>query len=100
MFPRVRSPAGCSARQSGDTISAITMDRDLYSSKAKGGSRRSSMRRATSLPGETCPFSASNGGCESSGAATHTGLDTTSLAIELLCDPEPFQLSVCGNGVL
>jgi len=28
----------------------------------------------------------------------HTGLDTTSLAIELLCDPAPAQLTVCGNG--
>ena len=28
----------------------------------------------------------------------HTGLDTTSLAIELVCDPAPVQLTVCGNG--
>jgi hypothetical protein len=50
------------------------------------------------LAGETCSFNASSGGCEVSGEAVHTGLNTTSLAIELVCDPAPVQLTVCANG--
>lgn len=52
----------------------------------------------TALPGEVCPFTGGAGGCEISGAATHNGLTTTSLAIELLCEPQPFHLSTCANG--
>jgi hypothetical protein len=82
---------------SGDTISAITMDRDLYE-QSEGWDPQVINAQGSPLPGETCPFSASSGGCEISGISTQTGLDTTSVAIELLCDPEPFQLSACANG--
>ena len=81
----------------GDTISAISMDRDLYE-QGEGWIPEIVDAKGSVLPGETCSFNASNGGCEVSGPSTHTGLDTTSISIELLCDPEPFQLSACGNG--
>jgi hypothetical protein len=81
----------------GDWISAITMDRDLYE-QGEGWEPQIVEADGNPLPGETCPFNASNGGCEASGVATHTGLDTKSVAIELLCDPEPAQLTACGNG--
>jgi hypothetical protein len=81
----------------GDTISAISMDRDLYE-QTEGWIPEIVDADGGVLPGETCSFDAMNGGCEVSGPATHTGLSTTSLAIELLCAPEPFELSACANG--
>jgi hypothetical protein len=97
-------PAGATAGwrfipPAGDTISAISIDRDLYE-QTEGWVPQIVEADGHPLLGETCPFNVSNIGCEASGAATHTGLDTTSLAIELLCDPEPLQPSVCDNGVL
>jgi hypothetical protein len=80
-----------------DTISAITMDRDLYE-QSEGWIPQVVDANGNPLPGESCPFNAGNGGCEASGIATNTGFDTASLAIELLCDPEPFQLTACANG--
>jgi hypothetical protein len=95
-------PAGATAgwqfaAPSGDTISAISMDRDLYE-QGEGWVPQIVEAEGNVLPGETCAFSASNGGCEVFGEATHTGLDTTSLAIELICDPKPFELTACGSG--
>jgi hypothetical protein len=81
----------------GDEISAISMDRDLYE-QGEGWIPQIVDAEGSVLPGETCSFNAMTGGCEVSGPATNAGLDTTSLAIELLCDPEPFQLSACANG--
>jgi hypothetical protein len=81
----------------GDTIGGITINRDLYE-QGEGWVPEIVDAEGNLLPGETCSFKASNGGCESSGTTYHAGLDISSLAIELLCDPEPFQLSVCGNG--
>jgi hypothetical protein len=81
----------------GDTISAISMDRDLYE-QGEGWVPQVVDANGTPLPNETCPFNAGNGGCEASGSVTRTGLDTRSLAIEMLCDPAPFQLTACGNG--
>lgn len=83
----------------GDEISAIGMDRDLYE-QGEGWVPQVIDAAGSQLPGETCAFSTSGSlpGCEVSGSSEHTGLDTTSLAIELLCAPEPFQLTVCGNG--
>ncbi len=52
----------------------------------------------TPLPGETCPFNGNNGGCEISGEAIHTGLDTASLAIEVLCSPASEELTACPGG--
>ena len=89
--------AGSITAPAGDTISAISMDRDLYE-QGEGWLPQIVDAEGSRFPGETCPFDADNGGCEVSGAATHTGLDTTSLAIELLCDPEPFQLTRLANG--
>ncbi|MGH2904990.1 MAG: hypothetical protein ACRDK7_15610, partial [Solirubrobacteraceae bacterium] len=82
-----------------DEISAISMDRDLYE-QGEGWVPEVIDAEGSQLPGETCTFSTSGSlpGCEVSGFSEHTGLDTTRLAIELLCDPEPFQLTVCGNG--
>jgi hypothetical protein len=95
-------PAGAMAgwqftAPSGDTISAINMDRDLYE-QGEGWVPQIVEAEGNVLPDETCSFSASNGGCEVSGEATYTGLDTTSLAIELVCDPKPFELTACGSG--
>lgn len=81
----------------GATISAITMDRDLYE-QSEGWDPQVVNAEGVTLPGETCPFNAGAGGCELSGISTQTGLDTLSVAIELLCNPEPAQLSACANG--
>jgi hypothetical protein len=72
------------------------MNRDLFDN---GPAWQPQIVEATGapLPGEMCPFNGNNGGCELSGEAMHTGLDTTSLAIELVCEPES-PLTVCGNG--
>ena len=78
----------------GDTISAINIDRDLYR-QAEGWLPQIVEADGSSLPGEAC---ISNGGCEVSGEAMHTGLDTTSLAIELVCEPKPVDVTACGNG--
>ena len=95
-------PAGATAgwrftAPAGDEISAITMDRDLYE-EGGGWVPRVVDADGNRLAGETCPFN--GGGCEKSGETLHTGLDTPSLAIELLCEPEPFQPSTCANGSL
>jgi hypothetical protein len=87
---RITAPAG-------DEISAIGMDRDLYE-QGEGWVPQVIDAEGAVLPGEICSFDAMTGGCEASGPVMHTGLDTTSLAIELLCDPEPFGLSACSNG--
>jgi hypothetical protein len=97
-------PAGAfagweTAAPAGDEISAISLDRDLYE-QGEGWVPEIIDAEGNVLPGETCTFSVSGSlpGCEVSGFAENTGLDTTRLAIELLCEPEPFQLTVCGNG--
>jgi hypothetical protein len=82
---------------SGDTISAISIDRDLYE-QSEGWVPQIVDAEGNLLPGETCSSNAGNGGCEISGEAMHTGLDTVSLAIELVCDPAPVQLTACANG--
>lgn len=81
----------------GDTISTISMDRDLYD-QSEGWAPQIVDADGVPLPNETCPSNAGNGGCEASGGVLHTGLDTSSLAIELLCHPEPVQLTTCANG--
>ena len=81
----------------GDTISAISMSRDLFDD-GPGWLPQIIDAAGTPLPGETCPYNGDNGGCEISGAATHTGLDTTSLTIEVLCSPASEELTVCGGG--
>lgn len=79
---------------SGDTISAIGMDRDLFEN-SEGWLPQIVDDTGTALPGESCPY---NGGrCELSGAASDTGLDTTSLSIEVLCAPTP-PFAACGGG--
>jgi len=95
-------PAGATAgwrftAPAGDEISAISLDRDLYE-QSEGWVPQIVDAEGNLLPGETCSSNAGNGGCEVSGEAIHTGLDTTSLAIELVCDPAPAQLTVCANG--
>ncbi len=81
----------------GDTITAISMNRDLFDD-GPGWLPQIIDAAGTPLPGESCPFNGSNGGCEISGAATHTGLHTTSLTIEVLCSPASEELTVCGGG--
>ena len=95
-------PAGATAgwrftAPAGDEISAVSMDRDLYD-QTDGWVPQIVEANGNPLPGETCPFNGNNGGCEVSGEAMHAGLDTTSLTIELLCEPAPAQLTACGNG--
>jgi hypothetical protein len=95
-------PAGAAAgwrftAPAGDTISAIGIDRDLYE-QTDGWVPMIVDADGIGLPGETCPYNGNNGGCEVSGEALHAGLDTTSVAIELVCDPEPAQLTACANG--
>jgi len=79
---------------SGDTISAISMNRDLFEN-SEGWLPQIVDNTGTPLPEETCPYNRSR--CELSGAANHTGLDATSLTIEVLCDPTP-PFGACGNG--
>ena len=95
-------PAGATAgwqfaAPSGDTISAISMDRDLYE-QGEGWVPQIVDAEGNLLPGETCSSNPANGGCEVSGEAMQTGLDTTNVAIELVCDPKPVELTACGNG--
>jgi hypothetical protein len=85
------------AAPAGDEISAISIDRDLYE-QTEGWMPQVVEADGSPLPDETCPFNVNNRGCEVSGEAVGTGLDTTSLAIEMVCDPEPFELSACDNG--
>jgi hypothetical protein len=92
-------PAGATAgwqftAPAGDTIIAISIDRDLYR-QAEGWLPQIVEADGNPLPGEAC---SSNGDCEVSGEATHTGLDTTSVAIELVCEPAPVHVTACGNG--
>jgi hypothetical protein len=93
-------PAGATAgwrftAPAGDEISAIRIDRDLYR-QAEGWVLQIVEADGSPLPGETC---SSNGDCEVSGEITYPVLDTTSLAIELLCEPAPVHTTTCGNGV-
>jgi hypothetical protein len=81
----------------GDTISAISMNRDLFDD-GPGWLPQVIDAGGTPLPGETCPYNGNNGGCEISGIATYTGLNTTSLTIEVLCSPASEELTVCGGG--
>jgi hypothetical protein len=92
-------PAGATAgwrftAPTGDEISAISVDRDLYR-QAEGWVPQIVEADGSPLPGETC---SSNGDCEVSGEITHPVLDTTSLAIELICEPAPVQLTDCASG--
>jgi hypothetical protein len=99
--PSAQTPQGAVAgwtfsAPSGDTISAISMNRDLFED-GEGWLPQIVDNTGTPLPEpeETCPYNGS--GCELSGAASHTGLDATSLTIEVLCDPTP-PFGACGNG--
>jgi hypothetical protein len=80
-----------------DTITAISMDRDLFND-GPGWLPQVVDASGASLPGDACPYNGSNGGCETSGAASHTDLDTTSLRIEVLCSPASEGLVACGGG--
>ena len=80
-----------------DEITAISMDRDLFND-GPGWLPQIVDASGTPLPGDACPYNGSNGGCEISGAASHTGLDTTSLTIEVLCSPASEGLTACGGG--
>src|ERR1035441_6446967 len=79
---------------SGDTISAISMNRDLFEN-SEGWLPQIVDNTGTPLPEETCPYNGSR--CELSGVTTHTGLDATSLTIEVLCDPAP-PFGACPGG--
>jgi hypothetical protein len=92
-------PAGATAgwrfiAPAGDTVSTISVNRDLYR-QADGWVPQIVEADGNPLPGETC---SSGGDCDVSGEANHTSLDTTSLAIELVCEPAPVDLTVCANG--
>jgi hypothetical protein len=80
-----------------DMITAISMDRDLFND-GPGWLPQVIDDTGAPLPGEVCPYSNHNGGCETSGAVSHTGLDTTSLTIEVLCSPASEGLTECGGG--
>jgi hypothetical protein len=82
------------AAPAGDVISGASVNRDLYR-QAEGWAPQIVEADGNPLAGESC---SSNGDCEIAGEATDSGLDTTSLAIELVCDPEPVQLTACANG--
>ncbi len=80
-----------------DTITAISMDRDLFND-GPGWLPQIIDDTGAPLPGEACVYNGNNGGCESSGPVTHSGLGTTSLAIEVLCSPASAGLTECGGG--
>jgi hypothetical protein len=93
-------PAGAAAgwtftAPSGDTITAVSMWRDLYAG-AEGWVPEIVDAQGEVLKGETCKFEHS--GCEVDGSSTHTELNTTALTIELLCEPHPDGLEACVNG--
>lgn len=79
---------------SGDTISAISMNRDLFEN-SEGWLPQIVNNTGVALPGESCPYTGTR--CELSGAANQAGLDATSLSIEVLCAPTP-PLAACGGG--
>jgi hypothetical protein len=81
----------------GDAITAISMNRDLFDD-GPGWLPQIVDAAGGPLPGDACPYDGNNGGCETSGAVTHTGLDTTSLTIEVLCSPASEGLTSCGGG--
>ncbi len=81
----------------GTTITAATWDRDLFE-QSDGWTPEVFDGAGNVLPGETCQFVAENGGCEVDGTATHTGLDTDALTIEVVCTPEVDDSQTCGNG--
>ena len=83
-----------SSAPAGDKISSINMNRDLFEN-SEGWLPQIVDNTGTPLPGETCPYNGSR--CELSGALTHTGLDATSLTIEVLCAPSP-PFVVCPGG--
>jgi hypothetical protein len=81
----------------GTTITAATWDRDLFE-QSDGWTPEVLDGSGNVLPGETCQFVAEDGGCEVAGTATHTGLDTDALTIEVVCTPEVDDSQTCGNG--
>jgi len=82
----------------GGAITAISIERDLFND-GPGWLPQIVDDTGAPLPGEVCPYNNQNGGCETSGLTTHTGLDTTSLSIEVLCSPASEGLTECGGGM-
>jgi hypothetical protein len=96
-------PAGDSAGwrfavPAGDTVSAVSFDRDLYFVLALGWMTEVVDASGSPLPGELCAFEFGQSGCELAGVTTHSGLDTSSLAIQLVCDPAPAAQTSCSGG--
>jgi hypothetical protein len=82
----------------GDTIGAITADRDLFLVVAPGWVADIVDASGAPLPDEVCSYDPAQIGCEIDGDATHTGLDTSSLAIQIVCNPTPFDITRCSGG--
>ena len=80
-----------------DKVTGISMNRDLFND-GPGWLPQIVEATGVPLPGDACPFNGNNGGCETSGAVTHTDLDTTSVTIEVVCSPASEGLTVCGDG--
>jgi hypothetical protein len=84
---------------SGDAISAISMDRDLYFGSGAGWAPEVVDGSGTPLAGELCVFSMASSSCEIDGSVVHGGLNTPALAIQLACDSAPFGQGACTTGL-
>ncbi|HEY5198199.1 MAG TPA: hypothetical protein VIJ51_14350 [Solirubrobacteraceae bacterium] len=82
----------------GDAVSGIILDRDLFFTLAPGWLAEVVDATGTPLPGEACVFDFDQSGCEVQGTTSHAALDTTSLAIQVVCDPAPAAQTSCSGG--
>jgi hypothetical protein len=82
----------------GDAISGIVMDRDLYFGLGSGWFPEVVDASGTPLSGELCSFVMGQTGCEMDGSTTHSDLNTSALAIQLVCDAAPFGQTTCLSG--
>ncbi|MEA2369927.1 MAG: hypothetical protein QOH12_321 [Solirubrobacteraceae bacterium] len=82
----------------GDVISAVTLDRDLYLALAPGWVTEIIDSSGAPLASELCAYSPASSGCELQGSATHLDLNISSLAIQILCEPALAAQAACSGG--
>jgi hypothetical protein len=84
---------------SGDVVNAVTLDRDLFLVLAPGWTAEVVDSNGSPLPGELCESDESQARCEIQGVTTHPGLNTTSLSIQIVCNPTVVVQTDCTGGV-
>jgi hypothetical protein len=75
------------------------MDRDLFFGSGSGWFPEVVDANGIPLQGELCVFVLGNTGCEIQGTVTHSGLETSTLTIQLVCDSASFGQAGCTTGV-